>query len=84
MGAGFRPDTHRASRRTRQLKSRVLRPIYGLLGVACLLAGLMTLISWGNNADVAGIHGNGLLVYTAVFMLLGLVGVSGANTNWDR
>jgi hypothetical protein len=66
------------------MKSCIYKSIFGLFGVIFLFSGVMAFISWRNNEEVLGIHGNGLLIYIAISIILGLVGVSGAFTNWDR
>ena len=66
------------------MKSCLYKSVFGLFGIIFLFSGVMTFISWHNNEEVIGIHSNGLLIYIVISILLGIVGVSGAFTNWDR
>jgi uncharacterized membrane protein len=70
--------------RKKGMKSCLLKSVYGLLGIVFLFAAVMGFVSWLKDEPVANIHGNGLLIYIAIFLLLGLVGVWGAMTKWDQ
>jgi uncharacterized membrane protein len=66
------------------MKSCILRSVYGLLGAVFVFSGTAMFVRWLNDRQVAGVHGRGLLIYVAIFALLGLVGIWGAVTKWNQ
>jgi len=66
------------------MKSCAVRAFYGLMGIVCSLMGVVSLVSWFKGEGMSGVQGNGLLVYVAIFFLLGLVGIWGALPTRER